>query len=63
MSKPDIKPIAVKQFEVKQSKYEQVPKIPCRAILPGASASGKGMLIQNVILDIYKHCFERIYIF
>ena len=33
MSKPDIKPIAVKQYEVKQSKYEQVPKLPCRTLL------------------------------
>ena len=63
MSKPDIKPIAVRQYEVKQSKYEQVPKIPCRSILVGASSSGKGVLLQNLILDIYKDCFERIYIF
>lgn len=63
MSKPDIKPIAVKQFEVKQSQYEQVPKLPCRSILLGASNSGKGILLQNLILDIYKGCFERVYIF
>ena len=61
--KPDIKPIAVKQFEVKQSKYEQVPKLPCRSLLLGASNSGKGVLLQNLILDIYKDCFERVYIF
>ena len=63
MSKPDIKPIAVRQFEVKQSKYEQVPKLPCRSILLGASNSGKGILLQNLILDIYRDCFERVYIF
>jgi len=63
MSKPDIKPIAVKQYQVAQSKYDQVPKLPCRSILLGASSSGKGILLQNLILDIYRGCFERVYIF
>ena len=63
MSKPDIKPISLKQFEVKQSKYDQVPKLPCRSILLGSSSSGKGVLLQNLILDVYKGCFERVYIF
>ena len=63
MSKPDIKPISVKQYEVKQSRYEQAPKLPCRSILVGSSSSGKGVLLQNLILDIYKDCFERVYIF
>ena len=63
MSKPDIKPISLKQFEVKQSKYDQVPKLPCRSILLGSSSSGKGVLLQNLILDIYKDCFERVYLF
>ena len=63
MSKPNIVPINVKQFEVKQSKYEQVPKLPCRSILLGASASGKGILLQNLVLDIYRDCFERVYVF
>ena len=63
MSKPDIKPISVKQYDVKQSKYEQVPKLPCRSILIGSSSSGKGVLLQNLILDIYKDCFERVYVF
>ena len=63
MSKPNIVPIAVRQYEVKQSIHEQVPKLPCRSILLGASNSGKGILLQNLILDIYRDCFERIYIF
>ena len=63
MSKPNIVPISLKQFEVKQSKYDQVPKLPCRSILLGSSSSGKGVLLQNLILDIYKDCFERVYIF
>lgn len=63
MAKPEIKPIKVKQYDVKQSKYEQVGQIPVRTILLGASGSGKGILLQNMIMDIYDKCFERIYIF
>ena len=60
---PVITPIKVKEYEVKQSKYHQCGKLPVRSILLGPSHSGKGVLLQNMILDIYKNCFERIYIF
>ena len=60
---PVIKPIKVKEFEFKQSKYKQCGSLPVRSILLGPSGSGKGVLLQNMILDIYKKCFERIYIF
>ena len=63
MSKPDIKPISVKQYEVKQSKYQQAQKLPVRGILLAPSGGGKGVLLQNMILDIYRDCFERVYIF
>ena len=63
MSKPDIKPISIKQYEVKQSKYEQAQKLPVRGILLAPSGGGKGVLLQNMILDIYRDCFERVYIF
>ena len=63
MSKPDIKPISVKQYEVKQSKYEQAQKLPVRGILLAPSGGGKRVLLQNMILDIYRDCFERVYIF
>ena len=63
MSKPDIKPKSIKEFETKQSKYDQVQKLPVRGILLGPSGSGKGVLLQNMILDIYRDCFERVYIF
>ena len=49
--------------DIKQSKYEQVGSIPVRTILLGASGSGKGILLQNMIMDIYDKCFERVYIF
>ena len=60
---PDIKPIKLKEFETKQSKYEMVPKLPFRSVILGPSGSGKTILLQNMILDIYRDCFSRIYIF
>jgi hypothetical protein len=63
MSKPNIVPVKVKEYQVKQSKYEHVSKLPTRSVINAASGSGKTVLIQNLILDIYKGCFSRIYIF
>ena len=63
MSTPDIKPIKVKEFNVKQSSYSQCGRLPMRAMLCGPSGSGKTILLQNMILDSYKGCFNRIYIF
>ena len=60
---PTIKPIHTKEYEVKQSKYEVVSKLPVRDIILGPSGSGKSILLQNMILDIYRNCFSRIYIF
>ena len=60
---PDIKPIKIKEYEVKQSKYPHVGKLPIRSLLIGPSGSGKTVLLQNMILDIYHDCFSRIYIF
>ena len=60
---PTIKPIDVKEFTSKQSKYEVVGKLPLRDIILGPSGAGKGVLLSNMILDIYKGCFDRIFIF
>ena len=49
---PDIKPIKIKEYEVKQSKYPHVGKLPIRTLLIGPSGSGKTVLLQNMILDI-----------
>ena len=63
MSHPIIKPIDVKEYTSKQSKYDVVGKLPLRDIILGPSGAGKGVLLSNMILDIYKGCFDRIYIF
>jgi len=60
---PKIEPIKLKEFDTKQSKYPMVPQIPFRSVILGPSGSGKTILLQNMILDIYKDCFSRIYIF
>ena len=59
---PKIEPINVKQHEFKQSPYPQADKLPFRSIIVSASQGGKGILIQNLFLKIYKGCFERIWI-
>ena len=60
---PLIKPAKTKEFESRQSKYHHYAKLPMRAIALGPSGSGKTVLLQNMILDIYRGCFSRIYIF
>ena len=59
---PKIEPINVKQYEFKQSPYPQADKLPFRSIIVSASQGGKGILIQNLVLKIYRGCFERIWI-
>ncbi len=51
---PKITPISLKAYKTKQSKYDVVSKLPIRTVILGPSGSGKGILIQNLILDIYK---------
>jgi predicted AAA+ superfamily ATPase len=60
---PKIEPIRLKEYDTKQSKYNMVPKVPFRSIILGPSGSGKTILLQNMILDVYRGCFSRIYIF
>ena len=59
---PIVEPIKLKQYESKQSKYEMVAKLPMRSVLLGPSGSGKTVLLVSMILDIYRDCFARIYI-
>jgi hypothetical protein len=60
---PKIEPIKIQEFNVKQSKYDMVGKLPTRAIICAPSEGGKTVLLSNLILDIYRGCFSRIYIF
>ena len=60
---PKIEPIEVKEYTVKQSEYDVVGKLPIRSVILGPSGSGKTVLLQSMILDIYRGCFSRIYVF
>ena len=51
------------KYHSKQSKVEDVPILPMRSLIIGPSASGKTYLLNNLITNIYKNCFERVYIF
>ena len=63
MKAPKVEPIHVQEYSVKQSKYEVCGKLPIRSVILGPSGSGKTVLLQNMILDIYRDCFSRIFIF
>ena len=63
MTSPTVTPLSVREFEVRQSKYDVVGKLPIRSVLLSPSGGGKTVLIVNMIMDIYKGLFERIYIF
>ena len=63
MFTPSVKPVNVEECDFKQSKYDVAPKLPFSQIIIGPSDSGKGILLQSMILDIYRDVFERIYIY
>ena len=62
MITPIVKPVNVKEYEFKQSKYDVARRLPFSQIITGPSGSGKGILLQSIILDIYRNVFERIYV-
>jgi hypothetical protein len=57
-----ITPISLKSFTCKQSKHSTVPSLPLRGVILAPSSSGKTVLLANLILKIYRGCFERIYV-
>ena len=60
---PIIKPINITEYEFNQSKYEHVLKLPFRSIIVASSTGGKTVLVQNLILNVYRNSFARIFIF
>jgi hypothetical protein len=58
-----IEAIKVQEFNVKQSKYSVVGSLPTRSIICAPSGGGKTNLLVNLILDVYRGCFSRVYIF
>ena len=60
---PIIKPVNITEYEFKQPKYEHVLKLPFRSIIVASSTGGKTVLVQNLILNVYRNSFARIFIF
>ena len=60
---PIIKPHKLVEYKFKQLTYDVAPGIPFSQIVVGPSGSGKSILLQNMILDLYRNCFERVFIF
>ena len=55
--------LKIKEYEVKQSKYQVMGQLPMRGLICAPSGSGKTYLISNLILDMYRNCFQRVFIF
>ena len=62
MDIPIVKPYKTKEYTFTQSQYEVAPKLPASMIISAPSGSGKTQLLQFMILDMYRNCFSRIYI-
>ena len=58
-----MKPIRNKEYDVQKNEYVQLGSLTTRSILFGPSGSGKSILLQNTILDVYKGLSNRIYIY
>ena len=54
MTTPTIEPYKHITYECKQSKYPQVEKLSFPSLVLGPSGAGKGVLLQRLILNIYK---------
>ena len=60
---PDIKPIKLKEYNVKQSKYNMVGRIPIRQIVLGPSGCGKGIYTERNAGYLQESVCENLYIF
>ena len=59
---PEIKAIKTVQYECTQSKFDFMGSLPTRSILLGPSGSGKTTVMANLLLNHYRGCFQRIYV-
>ena len=60
----DIKPIKTQSYDWRQPKAEFLPPCPHgKWIISGPSGTGKGVLVQNMILnpELYRGIYERVY--
>ena len=53
-----VKPLPSKSYKFKQSEYDDVPVLSTRSLILAPSGSGKSVLLQRLITDVYDGCFE-----
>ena len=58
-----IKPLKLQEYTCKQSKYDVVPNLHLRGICLAPSGICKTVLLGNLILNVYRDCFELLYIY
>ena len=59
---PVVTPYKTKEYTFTQSNYDIAPRIPFSMVITGQSGSGKTVLLSNLILNIHRGCFSRIFI-
>ena len=59
---PEIKAIKTMIYTSKQPHYDFMGSLPTRSILLGPSGTGKTTVMANLLLNHYRGCFQRIYI-
>ena len=59
---PVVTPYKTKEYTFTQSNYDIAPRIPFSMVTTGQSGSGKTVLLSNLIFNIYRGCFSRIFI-
>ena len=59
----EVKPIPSEEYKVKNSKLAIADAIPFRSVVLAPSTGGKSTLLVHLILNVYRDCFSRIYIF
>ena len=65
MSVPHIAPAkGMRSFEFKQSRYKHLAGMNVlRSLCVGSSGSGKSILLQQLVLDVFRGVFQRVYLF
>ena len=58
-----ISPAQAIHWDAKGSRFKHMQKPPLRWLIAGPSGAGKGVTMQNLLLNHYRGAFERIYVF
>lgn len=58
-----MQPIGKHDYNSQQSRFEHAPSLPTRMSLAGPYGAGKGVVMHNWCLNLYKHCVASFYVF